>query len=279
MLCRKCGVIITSEWPGEYHVGCYPDFEKMPGFDMTSFDLELREDLLEVALWAARNSQRSRQVTLGVSEVGHPCDLRLAYKIAGTPPTTNGGDPWPSIVGTATHSWWEQAMADFQGAHSIDRWLTELKVHPSPLVSGHTDLYDSERFVVLDYKFPSSDNLKKMRTDGPSEQYHTQVQLYGLGHVNAGRRVDRVGLVALSRQGWLKDMWVWTVPFDRAHAEKALRRIYDLGSTMIALGLPESNRWEELDREPSRLCVGWCPWYNRNADKASSNGCPGRKKE
>lgn len=278
MLCRKCGVIITGDWPGEFHVGCYPDFERMPGFDMTGFDLELREDLIEVGLWAQRNSHRSQQVALGCSEVGHTCDLRLAYKIAAVPAVHSGGDPWPAIVGTATHSWWEQAIEDFQGAHSMSRWMTELEVHPSPLVRGHTDLYDSEKFIVLDWKFPSGDNVRKMRESGPPPQYVTQVQLYGLGHVNAGRRVERVGLAALGRQGWLKDLWVWTTPFDRGHAERALQRIYDLGDRMLSLGLPESNRWEDLDRDPTRLC-SWCPYYNRNATVASINGCPGKKKQ
>lgn len=279
MLCRKCGSVISSALPGyEYHVSCFPDFERMPGFDMTSFDLELREDLIEIGLWAQRHARRSQQVALGCSEVGHTCDLRLGYKIAGVEAVHNGGDPWPAIVGTATHTWWEQAVAEYQGAHSISRWMTELEVHPSPIVKGHTDLYDSEQFLVLDWKFPGADNLKKMRLNGPPEQYVTQVQLYGLGHVRAGRRVDRVGIIGLGRQGWLKDMWVWTVPFDQSHAEKALQRIYDLGKTLIALGLPESDRWEELDRDPSRLC-SWCPYWNRDAKLASSNGCPGKKKE
>lgn len=278
MICRKCGVIIDSSWPGEYHVTCYPDFVKMPGFDMTSFDIELREDLIEIALWAQRNARRSQQVALGCSEVGHTCDLRLAYKIAGVAPVHNGGDPWPAIVGTATHSWWEQAIAEYQGAHSISRWLTELEVHPSPIVSGHTDLYDAEQFIVLDFKFPGADALKKMRTQGPPLQYQTQVQLYGLGHVNAGRRVERVGLVGLGRQGWLKDMWVWTVPFDRGVAQAALDRIYSLGNRMLELNLPQTNRWEELDRDPTRLC-SWCPYWNGNEATASLNGCPGKKKD
>lgn len=275
MLCRKCGTIISSEWPGEWHVGCYPDFERMPGFDMTSFDLELREDLIEVALWAQRHARRSQQVALGCSEVGNECDLRLAYKMAGMPAVHHGGDPWPAIVGTATHSWWEKALEEFQGAHSMSRWMSELEVHPSPVVQGHTDLYDREKFIVLDFKFPSSDNIKKMRTDGPSNQYVAQVQLYGLGHILAGRRVDRVGIVALGRQGWLKDMWVWTTPFDRGVADAALQRVYDLGNRMIELGLPDSGAWQEIERSPTRLC-SWCPYWNRDEREAGANGCPGK---
>lgn len=274
MLCRKCGAIITGDWPGEYHVGCYPDFEKMPGFDMTGYDLELREDLIEIILWAQRHSRRSQQVALGCSEVGHGCDRRLAYRMAGMEPVHHGGDPWPAIVGTSIHTWLENAINDFQAVHGTKEWFTEMEVYPSPLVKGHTDLY--RQGLVLDLKNPSSDNMKKLRADGPSEQYVTQVQLYGLGHERAGRLVERVGIVALGRQGWLKDMFVWTTAYDRQHALDALQRIYDLGDKLIALGLPASSRWKDVPAQPTRLC-SWCPWWNRNLSEPSENGCPGKE--
>ena len=276
VLCRKCGVIIAADWPGEYHVGCWPDFEKMPGFDMSGYDLELREEFIDVIQWASNNSARSRQVALGVSEVGAECDLRLAYKMAAVPDTGNNPDPWPSIVGTAVHTWLQQAIEDFEHVHSTKRWLCEMKVVPSPLVQGHTDLYDQQKFAVLDFKIPSPDNLKKMKLDGPSLQYMIQVQLYGLGHVNAGRRVDRVGIVALGRSGWLKDLWVHTVPFDREVAENALQRIYDLGGKMLDLRLPEEEQWHQIPRVPTRLCT-WCPWFSREAKEVTSRGCPGHR--
>ncbi len=274
-VCPKCNLRIDKDWPGQWHVGCYPDFEIMPGFSMTSFDLELKEDLTEVILNANRNSSRSKQVALGCSEVGQECDLRLAYRMADMPAVHNGGDPWPAIVGTAIHAWMEQAVTDFQAIHSTRRWLTELAVYPDTIVAGHTDLYDTENFVVLDYKYPSPDNFKKMKLDGPSVQYMIQVQLYGLGHIRAGRRVDRVGIVALGRQGWLKDLWVHTVPYDQEVALAAIKRIYDLGEKMISLGLPESGEWKQIDRSPSRLC-SWCNYWNRNATEPGAKGCPGR---
>lgn len=272
-LCLKCGMVMTADWPGDYHVGCYPDFELMPGFDMTGFDMEVREDLIEIILWAQKHARRSQQVALGCSEVGQECDLKLAYRMANMAAVHNGGDPWPSIVGTSIHSWMEQAINDYQDVHGIRDWFTELEVAPSPLVRGRTDLY--RKGLVLDWKFPGSDNLRKMRQEGPSTQYQTQVQLYGLGHLRAGRRVDRVGIVALGRQGWLKDMFVWTTPYDEAVATAALDRIYALGARMIDLGLPESERWAEINRAPSRLC-SWCPMWNRNESKPSSKGCPGK---
>lgn len=276
-LAKDCGKLISGDWPGEYHVGCYPPFETMPGFDMTSYDLEIKEDLTSIILNAQRNATRSKQVALGVSEVGNQCDLRIAYKMAGIPPTSNSPDPWPNIVGTSIHAWMEQAVNDYQGIHSVAEWITELEVAPSPLVKGHTDLYHTPRRLVLDWKFPSPDNIRKMREEGPSVQYQVQVQLYGLGHLNAGRKVDRVGIVALGRQGWLKDMYVWTTPFDREMAEKALQRVYDIGSKMIELNLPDSERWDVVSRTSSRLC-SWCPWFEPTAPGPWSNGCPGHKR-
>lgn len=274
-LCRKCGSIIAENWPHPWHVQCWPDFERMPGFEMSGFDIEIKEALDDVIRNSFNNSARSKQVGLGCSEVGQECDLRIAYRMADMPAVHNGGDPWPAIVGTAIHASMEQAVNDFQAIHSTKRWLTELAVYPNTIVGGHTDLYDTENFVVLDYKFPSPDNFKKMKADGPSEQYITQVQLYGLGHERAGRRVDRVGIVALGRQGWLKDLWVHTVPYDRQHALDAVQRIFKLGARMIELGLPESEAWEQVERSPTRLC-SWCPMWNRNAKTATSKGCPGK---
>lgn len=276
-LAKDCGKLIAGDWPGDYHVGCYPPFETMPGFDMTSYDLEVKEDLTQIVINAQKNAARSKQVALGVSEVGNECDLRIAYKMAGIPPTSNSPDPWPSIVGTAVHSWLQKAVEDYEHLHGTNQWLAELDVVPSPLVQGHTDLYDRHRSLVLDFKIPSPDNLKKMRMEGVPEQYVIQVQLYGLGHVNAGRKVERVGIVGLGRQGWLKDMYVWTTPFDREVAERALQRVYDIGSKMIELNLPDSERWDLVERTSSRLCA-WCPWFEPTAPGPWSNGCPGHKR-
>lgn len=277
-LCQGCQQPMEVVEPGFfYHVGCIPPFTPVPGMKgMSPYDLEIKEDLIEVVQWAQNHSRRSQQVALGCSEVGHSCDRRLAYKIAGVPPTGWSNDPWPAVVGTSIHTWMEAAVNDYQHVHGVNRWLTELEVLPSPLVKGHTDLYDINRAAVLDWKFPSPDNLRKMREEGPPAQYRVQVMLYGLGHQRAGRDVKRVGIVALGRQGWLKDMWVWTTEYSRAEAEEALQRIYRIGDQLIA-GNVETNSllWATIDASPSRLCA-WCPWYRKEAIAASEKGCPGK---
>lgn len=260
-----------------YHVECIPPFTPIPGMQgMSTYDLEIKEEIIEVVRWAQNHARRSQQVQLGCSEVGHECDRRLAYRIANTPPAGFINDPWPAVVGTSIHSWMETAVNDYQQVHDLDQWVTEMEVLPSPLVKGHTDLYDKRRRLVLDWKFPSPDNLRKMRDNGPPQQYVIQVMLYGLGHLHAGRQVERVGIVSLGRQGWLKDMYVWTAEFNRTVAEQALERVYRLGAQLIDEDVDNNpDVWQQIPASPSRLCT-WCPWYNRHMKTATKRGCPGR---
>lgn len=276
-LCRGCGARVEVVEPGFlYHPGCIPAFTPVPGMrGMTPYDLEIREDIIEVVQWANANSSRSRQIELGCSEVGNPCDRRIAYRIAGVTPTGFANDPWPAVVGTATHSWMEGAVNSFQEAHGLNHWVTEMEVFPNPLVKGHTDLYDAKRKLVLDWKFPGSTNMRAMRNDGVGSQYRTQVMLYGLGHLQAGRPVERVGIVALGREGWLKDMFVWTTEFSHAEAQAALDRVWRIGSVLLASDVDDPATWEGIAHEPSRLCT-WCPFYRRGMASASKEGCPGK---
>lgn len=279
LLCLGCDKPMEILEPGFlYHPNCIPAFVAVPGMHgMTMYDLELREDLINVIQWAQRSSRRSQQIQLGCSEVGHECDRRIAYTMAGLPGPNTETDQWPAIVGTAVHHWMERAFDDYQHVHGINEWLTELEIAPSPLVRGHSDLYHEPRGLVLDWKFPGSDALKKMRDGGPSQQYMTQVQLYGLGQLLAGRKVERVGIAALGRQGWLKDLYIHTVEFDRQAAEAALQRVYDLGNKLIEQDiLHHPQLWDTIPAAPSRLCM-WCPFYRRGAGSASDAGCPGTK--
>ena len=54
---------------------------------------------------------RSQQTRLGPSEIGDPCARRLAYKLLGTQKARTLSTPWRPTVGTAVHSWIEEAIA------------------------------------------------------------------------------------------------------------------------------------------------------------------------
>lgn len=275
MLCLKCGLIIASEWPFQYHTSCFPDDMPLPGKDgMTGFDIGIVDDLINVVRWAHNNSPRSQQVSLGCSEAGHPCERRIGYTMAAIPPVNLMADPWPATVGTSIHAWLEGAVNAYQEVHGLNQWATEMEVFASPLMKGHTDLYDKSRFTVLDWKFPGASNMKKMRKEGPSQQYQVQVQLYGLGHVQAGRRVDRVGIVALAREAWLKDMYVWTTPFDRGVAEAALDRVDKIGKKLIEMDIMNNpDRWIDVPSDPGFMCR-FCPYYQRGV-MTNDKGCAG----
>lgn len=276
MLCKDCQLPIRNEWPGPWCVPCWPELEPMPGQDnMTPFDLGIKDDLINIVRWAHNSAPRSKQIALGISEVGHPCERRIAYTMADIPAVNLFADPWPATVGTAVHSYMEQAVEAYQDAHGWDEWDTELKIYADDLIGGHTDLYNKKKFTVLDYKFPSGDNVKKMKKEGPSLQYRVQVHLYGLGHERAGRRVDRVGIVALGRQAWLKDLYVWTEPYDREFALRALQRVYSLGSKLIEMDIVNNPQlWADIPAKPDFICR-FCPFYSRGAITTDQNGCPG----
>lgn len=240
----------------------------------------LKQELAEIIRWNERNSARSRQRALGPSELGTPCDRRLAYGIAGTPATNHTHDPWPAIVGTSIHSWLEQAINRFQEANGDAGWLTERRVHPDEMVSGSSDVFNTKTGTVVDHKTAGADVMRKMRKgEPPLASYVTQIQLYGLGHKRAGRDVKNVALVFYPRSGWLDDVVVWVAPYDESTATAALERMYRIGAELLEMDIENNpHRFQLIPATPGDACV-WCDWFNRDLDvdiAASDRGCPGR---
>jgi hypothetical protein len=285
-LCRKCGVLL-AQWlrdqGKEFHDACAPD--GMFSDPVTApnrftngdpYAERLRDDISEIIHWANRRSERSQQTELGASEVGVTCYRRLGYRIAGIPETGNEQDPWPSIVGTAVHSWLEDAVNRFEEVHRLGRWETEMTVHPSATVKGHTDAYDKEFFAVIDYKNPGTTAMTEIRKGYVSQQYIDQVMLYALGHVRAGRRVDKVALIFFPRAGYLSGSYVWSAPYDQAVAEAALEKVQKVAGGLIYYKVEENPaNWEKIPATPSKDC-SWCGWYKPDAVSASAAGCPGK---
>src|SRR4051812_13516148 len=67
-------------------------------------------ELRRVVVEQANSSARTLQRHLGPSELGHPCDRQVVGKLAGLPTTNHVVDPWPSVLGTATHAWLAEAF-------------------------------------------------------------------------------------------------------------------------------------------------------------------------
>jgi hypothetical protein len=286
-LCRKCGIILAPYYRDqgkEYHDPCAPaeSFFSEPVSEPTKFtngdpySQRLRDDITDIIIWANHRSERSQQTALGASEVGVTCLRRLGYRIAGIAEKNPDQDPWPAIVGTAVHSWLEDAVNRFEEVHRLGRWETEMTVHPSSTVKGHTDAYDKEFFAVIDYKNPGTTAMTEIRKGYISQQYIDQIMLYGLGHVRAGRRVDRVALIFFPRAGYLSGSYVWSAPYDQALAEAALEKVQKVAGGLIYYKVMDNpDNWEKIPATPSKDC-SYCNWYKPDVASASDAGCPGK---
>jgi hypothetical protein len=254
------------------------EFTKLPGPSPAA--TAIKHELSKIILWNEQNAPRSRQRTVGPSELGHACDRRLAYRIAGADAVNLNADPWPSIVGTSVHDWLERAVNRYQQTVEDLSYMTELRVYPDPMVKGRSDIFKLSSGTVLDWKTAGPDVMRKLKLhhDVP-EGYKIQVQIYGLGHRRAGRTVNDVALVFLGRTGWLNDMYVWHAPYDEAVAMAALDRMYRIGLQLIELEIENNpHRYQLIDAAPGDSCV-WCPFFNRDKDPdiaADQFGCPGR---
>lgn len=288
-LCRGCGKMLPEECKVEgldLHPGCSapraPDFTanaSTPTERPFGSDHPMRSELLERIKYANANSQRSLQSELGPSEVGTPCDRRIAMRMAGVRKVNRSSDPWAAIVGTSIHAWLQSAleMDNERYVHSRKppRWMMEVGVQPDPILRGKSDLYDTHTRTVIDWKTMGDTAERKLLENGPSVGYRTQIQIYGLGFYRAGYPVENVALMFLPRSGMLGSARYFQWPFSPAEAQAAIERVYRIGRNVIAMKANGEIAWESVPCDKSELC-GWCPFFSRNVKSASSGGCPGQ---
>lgn len=267
-LCLGCGRILDKFWVdqgAEWHPTCQP-------MTLEELGKSVLEDMTDIIRWTDNNSARSQQTMIGPSELGSECDRKIAYRLADMPETNRWMDPLPAIVGTAVHKWLEKAVNKFQAIHHMDRWETEITIHPDPLVTGHCDLYDRDKAMVLDFKTVSPTKLKEWKKSGPPEHYKDQVNLYAKGLLLTGRKVKTVALMAVPRSGWLRECQIWVEDYDPDRAQRALNRMYRIGQQLIDMG--NLIDFEQIEGKPDAGCA-YCPWYRGGSGKADVSGCSG----
>jgi hypothetical protein len=259
------------------HPGC--DVNLLPVDDEDPFTSMLKNQIIDMVRWAEKQNPRGHQVLIGPSEIGTLCDRRIGYRLAGIPACNTDFDPWASIVGTAIHTWLDDAVNKWMRAHGSKSWSTETRLVIDDFVQGHADLYSHEHQSVIDYKTVGPDIMRKIRRDGAPIGYQIQTHVYGYGFEKKGFPVKKVCLVFLPRAGWIKDMYIWCADYDRNVALGTMVRLQLIAQQILDLEtLKYSHRWEDIEAVPSNDC-GWCPWYNpgRGADHvADDQGCPGR---
>lgn len=284
-LCRVCGHLLHAELKSsgtDVHPGC--SFRVNQPIEEPGTNHPMRTTLIDVIRITSRESIRSRQLMVGPSELGGTCTRRLAMRIAGLRTVNRSSDPWPSIVGTATHDWLQRAFEGenrrLRAAGQPERWITEQRIEADPICYGTSDLYDRMTQTVIDWKSVGTTSETKLHKEGPSEGYQTQIQAYGLGFVRAGFPVRAVALMFLPRSGKLASARYYEWPFDPARAQQAIARVYTiarrLGELREQLGADWADTvWPIVPPDVTALC-GWCPFYNRSVETACSDGCPGR---
>lgn len=234
---------------------------------------------------AANNAPRSLQKRIGPSEVGDPCDRKLAYKLLDWPETAAGGDPIASVLGTGFHAWMEEvftARQTFLADGKTPRYKVEerVTVRDSPLeaakLTGSSDLYDRATGTVYDWKLVGVSSMDNYRRKGPGEQYRTQAHLYGLGQENAGETPQRVAIVFVGRYHELR-VHVWTEPYNRDIALDGLARLdrirQHITAPEAAHGNYSSGWWSAIPTSEQAKCR-FCPWLKPGSTDLAA-GCPG----
>ncbi|ADG97653.1 conserved hypothetical protein [Segniliparus rotundus DSM 44985] len=168
---------------------------------------------------------RSKQSALGPSELAHPCERRLALRLAGAPKANEGGDPWASIVGTAIHAWLGAAAVADNARLGRERWTAERKIEIVPGLAGTPDLVDADSGTVIDWKTGSAARIAAVKRQGEMDPEHrAQTSLYGHGLNQTGVKVRKIAVVYLPRSGNLEDAICFEEPCDPELAQEHLRR-------------------------------------------------------
>lgn len=250
-----------------------PEFQPM-----TPKGLEIAHRLKEMFHGYTNRMERSQQSTLGPSEIGSPCDRRIAMSLMLLPAVNPGGDNWASFVGTCIHAGLAEMLLWADAGSG--RYAVELPLNfPSQHVPrGTTDFLDRVLLCIADHKGMGEWSLNKLKTSGPSRTYRVQAHTYGYGARLRGEKVTDVAIVGWPRdQGSLDDLYVWTEPYNPAVAVEALARV-DRIAKQIGTMKPDGD-WSAArpqDFPINNTDCKYCPFHLKGAARSEGGVCNGR---
>ena len=230
---------------------------------------------------------RSAQQTMGPSEIGSPCDRRIAMSLLRLPPVNSGGDGWAAFRGTCVHVGLSEML--LWGNQGSGRYLTEVPLSFGSVVvpRGTTDVIDTYLLMIGDHKVMGGWSLDKLRTEGPSETYRVQGHTYGYGARLAGYDIKDIAIVAWpSDKSSLDDLYVWTEPYDPKVARDAIARVERINGSVEAhmatlYGKAETSKEESEELTYQQFPIDnsdckFCPYHLPGAKASEGGVCTGR---
>jgi hypothetical protein len=261
-------------------------FQPVIMFDPTTPEDKLAVDMvysLQKEVRKTMNTERSAQVTIGISEIGTDCLRCLVRKLSEEYAEAGGGnDGWKAQVGTFIHAGLEEYFvanhSHPDGAVATDQnplylperqlWVLDYK---GLKLGGHCDLFvqGASFGLVDDWKTQGPAVLKKTGTGKIPAYYHVQMHTYGLGYELLGFKVTHVVLYALPRDGDLDEARPVLMRYDRQIAIDALQRIRNfLDAHELLEKIYPGEGWERLIRAQPKAASCWdCGRYENHDER------------
>lgn len=201
-------------------------------------------------------TERSKQVQIGISEVGMDCRKCVARKLAEVHRIPDGS--WYPFIGTAVHDALEKG---FNERYPDDYKLEErLFVHDYKTMSltGSCDMFAHKDGVVNDWKVVGDAVLKDAAKGKIKDQYRVQAQLYGYGWAQKSFDVTHVALSFLPRADKLESAVVVLMRYDESVAVNALAQLESMIDAAELVG------WEKvIDKQPKASFCFSCRRYDQ----------------
>jgi hypothetical protein len=271
-LCRLCMKALDIR---DVDVGTHVECD--PVRDVGTLPAPVLAELSAALVAYEQSRDRSRQATVGPSEVGVACDRRLGYILRNAPKQPDEQVKWAPMLGTAMHAVNADALTLANERLGRIRWLVERRVEPMPGLFGNTDAYDTDTDTVTDWKIVGKSTVEKARRHGPSEQYVVQAHVYGRGWQRLGYDPKWVRILYLPRWSHsIDDAYEWTAPYSRLVAEKALARLRAVDERLTTLDVAaHPERWADVAATPTSDACHWCPYHRRARQAVDFHGCSG----
>ena len=225
---------------------------------------ETRTNIINTIIDSEANRPRALQTVVGCSSLGTSCQRQLAFRISATPTVRSKNPSWLATIGTSVHAYLETIFAN------NPRYMTETTInvtHDNVTIPGTIDLYDKHTQTVVDFKVVGETTLAKAKRGNVSDQYLTQVNLYGLGLTQSGEPVKKVAIMFLPKNKELSDAVFVERDFNPTLARSAMSRF-------ASIKLAIDNGAKPKDFTPTDAPCMWCDWFDPTTTDINK-GCVG----